>query len=91
MGSLIGGLIALILGVWGLATWPELFVKALKAAVPFLLVVGGAIAIFGGITSIKDRIAAKREEEKAKREKKEEEEKKEERKEEGKEEAKEGE
>jgi len=75
MGALIGGIIAVVLGIIGLGRWWPLFVKALKAAVPFLLLVGGIIAIAAGISDIKDRLEEKREKEKEKKkeEKKEEE------------------
>ncbi|MDD3726486.1 MAG: hypothetical protein PHI44_04760 [Candidatus Ratteibacteria bacterium] len=61
MGALIGGIIAVILGVWGLAVWWHLFVKALAAAVPFLLLIGGVIAIAAGISDIKDKMEEKKE------------------------------
>ncbi|RKY30267.1 MAG: hypothetical protein DRP67_04855 [Candidatus Omnitrophota bacterium] len=77
MGALIGGIIAVVLGIIGLGKWWTLFVKGLKAAVPFLLLVGGIIAIAAGISDIKDRLEEKKEKEKEKEEKKEEEKKEE--------------
>jgi hypothetical protein len=69
--TVIGGVVSLLLGVWGIVTWWELFVKGLKAAVPAILILGGLIALFAGISEIKDSIASKkREEEKKKEEKK---------------------
>jgi len=70
MGALIGGIIAVILGIWGLAKWFPLFVKALMAAIPFLLLLGGAIAIAAGISDIKDKSAEKKEKEEEKKEEK---------------------
>jgi len=61
MGALIGGIIAVILGIIGLAKWWGYFVKALMAAVPFLLLVGGVIAIAAGISDIKDKMEEKKE------------------------------
>lgn len=77
MGALIGGIVAVVLGIIGLGKWWPFFVKGLKAAVPFLLLVGGIIAIAAGISDIKDRLEEKREREKEKEEKKEEEKKEE--------------
>jgi len=68
MGALIGGIIAVALGIWGLAAWWQLFVKGLQAAVPFFLLLGGVIAIAAGISDIKDRIEEKKEKEKEKKE-----------------------
>ena len=86
MGSLIGGIIAVVLGIWGIIGWWGWFLRVLMGSIPFILLVGGGIAIFGGITSIKDQIAARKEEEKMKEEEKKEKEKE---KEKGKEEKKE--
>ncbi len=70
MGALIGGIIAVVLGIWGLVGWWDLFLKGLKAAVPFFL-------FTEGISYIKDKIEEKKEKEKEKEEEKKEEEKKE--------------
>ena len=61
MGALIGGIIAVILGIIGLAKWWVYFVKALMASIPFLLLVGGVIAIAAGISDIKDKMEEKKE------------------------------
>lgn len=61
MGALIGGIVAVILGIWGLAEWWSYFLKALMASVPFLLLVGGVIAIAAGISDIKDKMEEKKE------------------------------
>jgi len=61
MGALIGGIVAVILGIWGLAAWWPYFVKALMASVPFLLLVGGVIAVAAGISDIKDKMEEKKE------------------------------
>jgi len=78
MGALIGGIIAAVIGLRFLVKWFDLFVKGLKAAVPFFLFIGGLIAIAAGISDIKDRLEEKREKAKEKKEEgKKEEEKKE--------------
>lgn len=79
MGALIGGIIAVVLGILGLVKWGSSFVEVFKGSVPFLLLVGGIIAIAAGISDIKDKIEEKKEKEKE--EKKEQEKKEEEKKE----------
>ncbi len=67
MGSIIGGLAVAAIGViWFVAgqLWFELWVVA-KGVLPAMLVGGGLVAIIAGISSIKDKIAAKKEEAKA--------------------------
>ncbi|MCX8082265.1 MAG: hypothetical protein N3D17_02545 [bacterium] len=70
MGALIGGIIAVVLGILGLAAWWGYFVKALMASVPFLLLIGGVIAIAAGISDIKDKIEEKKEKKEEKKEEK---------------------
>lgn len=68
MGSIIGGIAAVAIGlIWFFAgkLWFELWV-VLKGVLPAILVGGGLIAIIAGISSIKDKIAAKKEEAAAK-------------------------
>lgn len=67
MGSIIGGLVIAAIGViWFVAgqLWFELWVVA-KGVLPAMLVGGGLVAIIAGVSSIKDKIAAKKEEAKA--------------------------
>lgn len=64
MASIIGGIVALGLGIWGLVSWWWDFVLVLRGAVPFVIVLGGIVAITAGISSMRDRRAAKKEEEK---------------------------
>lgn len=68
MGALIGGIVAVIVGIVGIINWWELFLKGLKAAVPFFILLVGVIAIAAGISDIKDRIEEQKEKEKAKQE-----------------------
>jgi uncharacterized membrane protein YqjE len=58
MMALVGGLIALILGIIGIIIWWGYFLKALMAGVPVMLILGGALATYLGIEEIKDRKAS---------------------------------
>ena len=58
MMALVGGLIALILGVIGIIFWWGYFLKALMAGVPVMLLLGGALATYLGIEEIKDKNAS---------------------------------
>ncbi len=62
MWIILGGIAAIILGVLGLIKWWLLFIKALAALVPFILVVSGIFAVIIGISSVKERAEEKREE-----------------------------
>jgi len=58
MTALIGGLIAVVLGIIGISQWYALFFKALLASVPAMLILGGALAIYLGVEEIKDKRAS---------------------------------
>ena len=58
MMALVGGLIALILGIVGIIVWWPYFLKALMAGVPVMLIMGGALATYLGIEEIKDKKAS---------------------------------
>jgi uncharacterized membrane protein YqjE len=58
MMALVGGLIALILGIIGIIIWWGFFLKALMAGVPVMLILGGALATYLGIEEIKDKKAS---------------------------------
>lgn len=62
--SVIGGLFAMLLGLMGLIRWWDLFVRALLATVPSILILGGLIAFAAGISEIKDAMKSKTEEKK---------------------------
>lgn len=62
MWIILGGIVAIILGILGLIKWWLLFLKALAALVPFVLVVGGVLAVIVGISSVKEKMEEKREE-----------------------------
>jgi uncharacterized membrane protein YqjE len=58
MMALVGGLIALILGIIGIIVWWPYFLKALMAGVPVMLLLGGALATYLGVEEIKDKKAS---------------------------------
>lgn len=62
--SVIGGAVAILLGVIGLINWWGSFFAVLKGTVPAMLIFGGIIALFLGVSEIKDEMAAKKEEKK---------------------------
>ena len=62
MWIILGGIAAVILGILGLIKWWLLFLKALAALIPFILVVGGAFAVIIGISSVREKAEEKREE-----------------------------
>lgn len=62
MWIILGGIVAIILGILGLIEWWLLFLKALAALVPFILLIGGILAVIIGISSVKERAEEKREE-----------------------------
>ncbi len=52
--SVIVGSAVLAVGVWGIVvTWPLLW-KAVQATVPAMCVLGGLLAIFVGVSEIRD-------------------------------------
>ena len=62
MKILLGGIVALIIGVVGLFAWWGDFLKVLKGIIPIILVLGGALAVYLGIEDIKTTSAAPPEE-----------------------------
>lgn len=61
MAALVGGIVATILGVVLLVVWWSYFVQLLAGAVPLVLVLGGALAIYIGIDEIKDKMQQSKE------------------------------
>ena len=57
--AVLGGSIAICLGVFGLFYWWSFFLKALAAILPALFIFGGAIALFIGISELKDSLKGK--------------------------------
>jgi len=62
--SIIGGGIAIILGILGLIGWWGDFITILKGGVPILLLLGGIISLMAGISEIRETSKAKKVEKK---------------------------
>lgn len=56
--ALVGGLVALVLGIIGIIIWWGYFIKALMAGIPVMLILGGALATYLGIEEVKDKKTA---------------------------------
>ncbi|MEE8399379.1 MAG: hypothetical protein V3S89_10265 [Desulfobacterales bacterium] len=54
MKTLIGGVVAAVLGIIGLSVWFGEFFQILKGAIPIMLLLGGALAIYLGFDELKD-------------------------------------
>lgn len=54
MKTLIGGSVAVVLGVVGLAVWFCEFLQLLAGALPIMILVGGALALYLGFDELKD-------------------------------------
>lgn len=54
MKTLIGGAIAAVIGVIGLAIWFGAFLQLLAGAVPVMLLMGGCLALYLGFDELKD-------------------------------------
>ena len=57
MIALAGGIVALVVGIILITIWFSLFLKALAAGVPIMLILGGALAAYLGIEELKDKRA----------------------------------
>ncbi|MFC1668468.1 hypothetical protein ACFL1T_03690 [Chlamydiota bacterium] len=57
--SIIGGLVAMIIGIICVIAWFPLFIKALIVTIPSILLLGGLIAFIAGISELKDSAASK--------------------------------
>ena len=55
MMSLIGGIIALILGIIFIIKWFSHFIEVLMATLPALFILGGALATYLGIEELKEK------------------------------------
>ncbi len=60
--SVIVGLAALIIGLWTIAAWWYDFLIAFRGLFPPFLILAGLIALFAGVSEIKDENARKKEE-----------------------------
>ncbi len=54
MKTLIGGAIAALLGVVGLAVWFGEFLNLLAGCIPVVLLLGGGLALYLGFDELKD-------------------------------------
>ena len=59
MKVLIGGAIAAVLGLFGLAIWWQEFFELLAGGIPIFLLLGGALAIYVGYDEMKDQLESK--------------------------------
>lgn len=55
MPSIIGGMIAIGLGVWGLSAYWWSFAELLRGLLPLLLIVGGLVALSAGIQMLREK------------------------------------
>lgn len=62
--SIVGGGIAIIIGLLGLIFWWGSFITILKGGIPILLLLGGIISLVAGISEIKEASKAKNEKKK---------------------------
>lgn len=54
MKTLIGGAIAAVIGLLGLAIWFDAFLQLLAGAIPIMLLLGGCLALYLGFDELKD-------------------------------------
>ena len=54
MKTLIGGAVASVLGIIGLAVWFGPFLSILEGVVPIVLLLGGGLALYLGFDELKD-------------------------------------
>ena len=55
MMALVGGLIALVLGIVGIVVWWCYLLEILMGVIPVILILGGALATYLGIGAMKDK------------------------------------
>jgi hypothetical protein len=54
MKTLIGGAVAVLLGIIGIAVWFGAFLQLLAGALPPILLLGGGLALYLGFDELKD-------------------------------------
>ncbi len=64
MSVLIGGGVSVMLGLVLLIFWYKHFLALIMGAVPILLIMGGALAVYVGLDELKDKIRETQEKEK---------------------------
>jgi len=58
MTALLGGIVALVLGLIGIIVWWCDFLLILRGSVPLILLLGGALAAYLGFEELKDKRTA---------------------------------
>lgn len=58
---IIGGIVCLILGIWGLSAWWNYFIKGLMAVIPPVLIIIGIILAIFGYSDLKSALEEKKE------------------------------
>jgi hypothetical protein len=53
---LIGGAIAVVLGIIGISVWFKAFLMLLAGAIPVMLLMGGGLAVYLGFDELKDSL-----------------------------------
>lgn len=69
MSLLIGGIVAVILGVIGFSLWWQAFIIILQGGVPIMLILGGILAVYVGMDAIQDKMREERQTQEEKLEK----------------------
>lgn len=69
MSLLIGGIVAVILGVIGFSLWWNAFILILQGGVPILLILGGVLAVYVGMDAMQDKMREERQRQEEKLEK----------------------
>jgi hypothetical protein len=59
MTALVGGLVAVALGLIGLGMWYDSLFVLIKGGIPLLLLLGGALAVYLGYEETKDKLFKK--------------------------------
>lgn len=60
MQLLIGGIVAVILGVIGFSFWWNAFLIILQGGIPILLILGGVLAVYVGMDAMQDKMREER-------------------------------
>ena len=60
MSLLIGGIVAVILGVIGFALWWNAFIIILQGGIPIMLILGGVLAVYVGLDAMQDKVREER-------------------------------
>lgn len=58
---IVGGIVCLILGIWGLSAWWSYFIKGLMAILPPVLIIIGVILAIFGYSDLKSSLEEKKE------------------------------